>query len=73
MPTLTVRSLPPDVYQALKDRASSHRRSMEAEAREIIASAVKSNQWWDEWVKNTEALRGEFPVPERSMPRDVSL
>jgi plasmid stability protein len=73
MPTLTVRSLSPEVYQALKDRAQARERSMEAEAREIIASAVNSNRWWDEWVKNTEALRGEFPVPERSMPRDVSL
>jgi plasmid stability protein len=73
MPTLTVRGLPPEVYQALKDRANSHNRSMEGEAREIISSTVNSGRWWAEWVQDTERLRGQLPLPDRSMPRETPL
>ena len=38
--TLTVRSLDEPVYDALKARAARHHRSMEAEARRILADAV---------------------------------
>ena len=41
MATLTVRNLPDDVHRALRVRAAHHGRSTEAEAREILASAVK--------------------------------
>ena len=38
--TLTVRSLDESMYDALKARAASHHRSMEAEARHILTDAV---------------------------------
>lgn len=38
--TLTIRNLDDDVKQKLRLRAASHQRSMEAEAREILARAV---------------------------------
>ena len=41
MAMLTVRNLPDDVHRALRLRAAKHGRSTEAEAREILAIAVK--------------------------------
>lgn len=40
MATITVRDLPDGVREALKARARLHGRSMEAEAREVLAAAV---------------------------------
>lgn len=37
---LTVRNLPDEVHRALRVRAALHGHSMEAEAREILATAV---------------------------------
>jgi plasmid stability protein len=41
MAMLTVRNLPDDVHRALRVRAAQHGHSIEAEVREILASAVK--------------------------------
>lgn len=41
MTTITVRNLPAEVRRALRVRAAQHGRSMEAEVREILESAVK--------------------------------
>ena len=41
MPTATVRQLEDDVYQSLKAQAESSGRSMEAEVRDILATAVR--------------------------------
>lgn len=40
MATLTIRNLPDEVHDALRRRAAEHRRSMEAEAREVLSEAV---------------------------------
>lgn len=40
MATLTIRNLPDEVHDALRRQAAEHRRSMEAEAREVLRSAV---------------------------------
>lgn len=42
MAMLTVRNLPDDVHRALRVQAALHGRSTEAEVREILATAVKS-------------------------------
>ncbi len=42
--TLTIRSLDADVKQRLRVRAAMHGRSMEAEAREMLARALESPQ-----------------------------
>jgi antitoxin FitA len=39
--TLTIRNLDESVKQKLRVQAATHRRSMEAEAREILARAVE--------------------------------
>ena len=41
MAMLTARNLPDEVHRALQVRAAQHRRSTEAEVREILAFAVK--------------------------------
>ncbi|WP_372056698.1 plasmid stabilization protein [Tistrella mobilis] len=41
MATLTVNDLPDEVYSALQAQASRHGRTAEAEARDILARAVK--------------------------------
>ncbi len=40
MPTIHVRNVPEDVAAGVKSLARAHRRSMEAEALEILAQAV---------------------------------
>ena len=40
MAMLTVRNISQEVHRALRTRAAQHGQSMEAEAREILASAV---------------------------------
>jgi plasmid stability protein len=42
MATLTIRNLPDEVHDALRRQAAEHRRSMEAEAREVLQAAVAS-------------------------------
>jgi len=70
MPTLTIRQLEDDLYQSLKAQAESSGRSMEAEAREILAATVRGRTWWAKWVEATESLRGDpLPIPPRSAPR----
>jgi plasmid stability protein len=41
MATLTIRRLADDVYERLRDRARSNRRSLEAEAREILTERTQ--------------------------------
>jgi plasmid stability protein len=41
MPSVTVRNLPEEVHRAIRVRAAQHGRSIEAEMRDILESAVK--------------------------------
>ena len=41
MPSVTVRNVPEEVHRAIRVRAAQHGRSIEAEMREILQSAVK--------------------------------
>jgi len=44
MAILTVRNVPDEVHRALRLRAAEHGRSTEAEVREILQDAVKSEK-----------------------------
>lgn len=44
MPIVTIRDLSETAYRALKARAIKHGRSMEAEMREILESAVRPSK-----------------------------
>jgi plasmid stability protein len=41
MPSVTVRNVPDEVHRAIRARAAQHGRSIEAEMRDILESAVK--------------------------------
>lgn len=74
MATLTIRNLPEETRRALKARAGTRGRSMEAEARDILQNAVSTNRdFIGAWLDAASALRGELDVPPRSRPRDVDL
>ena len=40
MPVLTIRNVPPDVYERLKAQAAGHRRSLNSEAVEVLRLGV---------------------------------
>ncbi|MCC5850988.1 MAG: plasmid stabilization protein [Verrucomicrobia bacterium] len=59
MATLTIRNLNEEVKRNLRIRAASHGRSMEAEARLLLAHALTSNMQEDEKTKPT-SIRGKW-------------
>lgn len=74
MAAITIRNLDDRVQRGLKRRAAANDRSMEAEARAILTSAVGSNEFGADWIRATENLRGpDLPIPPRSAPRDIDL
>jgi antitoxin FitA len=55
---LTIRKLPEAVLAALRERAAAAGRSLEAEAREILASACLPRlgaAWWNELARRSRA------------------
>ncbi len=56
---LNIRNLPDEVHARLRMRAARNGRSMEAEAREILANAVAGESVADA-VKRMQALVDEF-------------
>lgn len=77
MATITVRGLPDEVRDALKRRAALNGRSMEAEAREILAGALRADiQVPNALVALHLATRegpAELELPDRTVdePREV--
>lgn len=77
MAQLLVRNLPDGVKELLRVRAERHHRSVEAEAREILAAAVSVDPvlgWLDDSAELRAAHGGlDLPTPERSPAREVDL
>jgi len=75
MGTITVRNLDDGVQQRLRQRAAANNRSMEAEARDILAAAVADDgALLHSWLELAAAHRGEpLPLPERTRPRNLDL
>jgi plasmid stability protein len=79
MATLTVRSLPNEVYSSLKALAASNERSMEAEARDIVEAGVRRRQRWigakaADLSGPAELSDIEVPfVHSADLPRDAGL
>ncbi|MFT4299973.1 MAG: stabilization protein [Aeromicrobium sp.] len=74
MATLTIRNLPESTRIALKERAARRNRSMEAEVREILHTAVHGEvDFIGDWLDLAESVRGEFELPERLAAREVDL
>jgi plasmid stability protein len=61
MATLTIRNLPDDLYERLRKRAAENKRSMEAEARELMARALPSKANVDEAIRRMQALIERLP------------
>jgi plasmid stability protein len=60
MGTLTIRNLPDDVHDKLRLRAAKNRRSVEAEARDLLAKGVTAgDQEVGAWMG---ALRGQMGI-----------
>ena len=72
MATLTIRGLDDDIRDRLRLRAATHGRSMEAEARSILAEAVASpieRSLVDIMLAMRKTLDGEgLELPERGDP-----
>lgn len=80
MAQLLIRNLPEQAKTALKRRAASHGRSMEAEARAILVDIVLPTD--DDpvvlWLADAERWRADIggvdlPEVERTPSRDVQL
>jgi len=71
MATLTIRNLPQEVYDRLRIRAAENKRSMEAEARELVAKALppkltpeQALRNMQEMMKNIKPKHGDSLVDE---------
>ena len=77
MATLTIRNVPEETKRALKARAAKNDRSMEAEARDILQSAVQPNDWVLSWLAAAEDVRAmggvDLDIPERNGVRPPVL
>lgn len=69
MATIIVRNLPDEVHAALRLRAARNGRSMEAEAREILAAAIKEAEPRRMSVAELQAWAAER---YRHLPKDYS-
>jgi len=72
MPTLTIRNLPPEVYDRLRDRARRHRRSIAQEAAAIIEQAVGKaaapRGIWRQVYRLREQIRSRYGTFPDSAP-----
>ncbi len=57
MRQLTVRGIDDETYERLRDRAKLHRRSLEAEIREILGQIVKPDR--EELARRADAIRAK--------------
>jgi plasmid stability protein len=79
MAAIIVRNLDDEVRRRIKERALANNRSMEAEARAILTSAVSQNRLVDAWLSLSDEFRvdgagaPELSLPARSLPRHVDL
>ena len=61
MAAITIRKLPPDVKQRLRMRAAANGRSMEAEARDILVTAIERSAGADiTWIEQLIAVGEEL-------------
>lgn len=77
MATIVVRNLPDDVKDRLVARAHTHKRSMEAEVRAIIAESLQpASTWGETFLRGADEFRRrhggiDLELPERSLPRET--
>jgi len=69
MATLTIRNLPDEVQQALREIAAANGRSMEAEARAVLTGAVDAARKRRSPKDHAEALRNLQKMMEKVKPK----
>ena len=69
MATLTIRNLPQEVYDLLRTRAAENRRSMEAEARAVLADATIAAQTQRNILTPEDALRNLEEMMKNVKPK----
>lgn len=63
MPSLTLKNLPEDLYRALRERASTNRRSINGEAQVCLEQALGiQRDSLDATLARLEKLRNELPL-----------
>ncbi len=62
MAQILVRDLDEALVERLKARAARHRRSLEAEVRQILALAEEAPLSWDEAVEACDVIREKLPI-----------
>jgi plasmid stability protein len=70
MATLTIRRLDDDVYERLKNRARSNRRSLEAEARDILTDRARAK---DDLVADLIRFHREMEAKHGLLPDSTPL
>ena len=72
MALLTIRNLDDDVKEGLRVRAAKNKRSMEAEARAILAEALGLRVGFsvESFRKSIKGLEGDLNIPPRSPGRN---
>ncbi|MCX0271226.1 toxin-antitoxin system [Nocardia zapadnayensis] len=65
MASITIRDLDRDVKERLRRRAAVHGRSMEAEARDILAAAVRPTRLLHEIYERSRPYATELDIPEQ--------
>jgi plasmid stability protein len=72
VPTLHIRNVPVEVYQALRRRAGRFRRSLNPEVIETLRVSVEETAERERLLQELDELRGEFLLPEDApKPEDV--
>lgn len=62
MATLTLKQVPDDLYQRLKERAAAHRRSLNNEAITCLEQALGPQRFdRQSWLEEVRALRRQAP------------
>jgi plasmid stability protein len=72
VPTLHIRNVPVEVYEALRRRAGRFRRSLNAEVIETLRISVEDTAERERLLEELDDLRREFLLPKDApAPEDV--
>jgi plasmid stability protein len=64
MPTITVKNIPPELYELLKSSAQAHRRSINSEIITCLENTLRSRRVEpDAFLARIDALQQRIPLP----------
>ena len=66
VPTLYVRDVPPNVYEALRKRAERDGRSINAQAIELLRGALGQERSYEDLLKGLRRSRERFHISEQA-------